>query len=63
MHLAVHGHARALDALARERLGRLRGKLVEARASFLKAYELSPNDPTVKNNLELLANSVRTLQR
>jgi Flp pilus assembly protein TadD len=41
----------------------LRGKLVEARASFLKAYELSPNDPTVKNNLELLANSVRTLQR
>ncbi len=41
----------------------LRGKLQEARKNFLKAYELAPNDPTVKNNLELLASSVRGIKR
>lgn len=41
----------------------LRGKLQEARRNFLKAYELAPNDPTVKNNLELLASSVNNIER
>ncbi|WP_265517357.1 tetratricopeptide repeat protein [Nitratireductor luteus] len=41
----------------------LRGNLVEARRNFLKAYELAPNDPTVTNNLELLASSARSIQR
>lgn len=41
----------------------LRGNLQEARRNFLKAYELAPNDPTVANNLQLLASSVKTLQR
>jgi Flp pilus assembly protein TadD len=41
----------------------LRGNLVEARRNFLKAYELAPNDPTVANNLQLLASSVRSIQR
>lgn len=41
----------------------LRGKLQEARRNFLKAYELAPNDPTVKNNLELLASSVDNIER
>lgn len=41
----------------------LRGKLQEARRNFLKAYELAPNDPTVKNNLELLASSVDNIGR
>ena len=41
----------------------LRGNLKSARSSFLKAYELAPNDPTVTNNLELLASSVRDIQR
>lgn len=36
----------------------LRGDLKSARSSFLKAYELAPNDPTVSNNLQLLASSV-----
>jgi Flp pilus assembly protein TadD len=41
----------------------LRGKLQDARKNFLKAYELAPNDPTVKNNLELLASSVDNIER
>jgi Flp pilus assembly protein TadD len=41
----------------------LRGKLQEARRNFLKAYEIAPNDPTVKNNLELLASSVDNIER
>ena len=41
----------------------LRGKLTDARQNFLKAYELAPNDPTVKNNLELLASSVDNIER
>jgi Flp pilus assembly protein TadD len=41
----------------------LRGKLQDARKNFLKAYELAPNDPTVKNNLELLASSVNSIGR
>ena len=41
----------------------LRGKLANARSSFLKAYELAPNDPTVVNNLELLASSVKNIER
>ena len=41
----------------------LRGKLQDARKNFLKAYELAPNDPTVKNNLELLASSVNNIER
>ncbi|CDX43045.1 Tetratricopeptide repeat [Mesorhizobium sp. SOD10] len=41
----------------------LRGKLQEARTNFLRAYELSPNDPTVANNLKLLSSSVRNIER
>lgn len=41
----------------------LRGKLQDARKNFLKAYELAPNDPTVKNNLELLSSSVNNIER
>lgn len=41
----------------------LRGKLQEARANFLKAYELAPNDPTVANNLKLLSSSVQNIER
>lgn len=41
----------------------LRGNLQEARASFLKAYDIAPNDPTVKNNLELLSSSYKNIQR
>jgi Flp pilus assembly protein TadD len=41
----------------------LRGNLAEARRNFLKAYELAPNDPTVANNLQLLASSTRNIQR
>ncbi|WP_179296550.1 MULTISPECIES: tetratricopeptide repeat protein [unclassified Mesorhizobium] len=41
----------------------LRGKLQDARASFLKAYELAPNDPTVANNLKLLSSSVQNIER
>jgi Flp pilus assembly protein TadD len=37
--------------------------LQDARKNFLKAYELAPNDPTVKNNLELLASSVDSIGR
>lgn len=41
----------------------LRGKLQDARANFLKAYELAPNDPTVANNLKLLSSSVQNIER
>lgn len=41
----------------------LRGKLQDARRNFLKAYEIAPNDPTVKNNLELLSSSVNNIER
>ncbi|ODA93443.1 hypothetical protein BFX40_11575 [Mesorhizobium sp. SEMIA 3007] len=41
----------------------LRGKLQDARSSFLKAYELAPNDPTVANNLKLLSSSVQNIER
>jgi Flp pilus assembly protein TadD len=41
----------------------LQGNLKVARSNFLKAYELAPNDPTVANNLQLLASSVRDIQR
>lgn len=41
----------------------LRGKLQDARTSFLKAYELAPNDPTVANNLKLLSSSVQNIER
>ncbi|WP_378951604.1 hypothetical protein [Mesorhizobium sp. ANAO-SY3R2] len=41
----------------------LRGNLQEARASFLKAYDIAPNDPTVKNNLELLSSSYKNIER
>jgi Flp pilus assembly protein TadD len=41
----------------------LRGDLPAARRSFLKAYELAPNDPTIANNLQLLSSSVKTIQR
>jgi Flp pilus assembly protein TadD len=41
----------------------LRGNLKEARANFLKGYELAPNDPTIRNNLELLSNSVKAIER
>jgi Flp pilus assembly protein TadD len=41
----------------------LRGKLVEARRKFLKAYEREPNNPTVINNLELLNSSERVIRR
>lgn len=36
----------------------LRGDLVQARASFLKAYELAPSDPTVANNLAMLKTGI-----
>jgi Flp pilus assembly protein TadD len=41
----------------------LRGKLQEARSNFLAAYELVPNDPTVRNNLTLLSSSVQNIER
>ncbi|ANT50047.1 MULTISPECIES: tetratricopeptide repeat protein [Mesorhizobium] len=41
----------------------LRGKLQDARTNFLKAYELAPKDPTVANNLKLLASSVQNVER
>jgi Flp pilus assembly protein TadD len=41
----------------------LRGKLVEARHKFLKAYEREPQNPTVLNNLKLLDSSERIIRR
>jgi Flp pilus assembly protein TadD len=41
----------------------LRGNLVKARAKFLKAYELDPENPLIVNNLELLNSSHKFIQR
>ena len=41
----------------------LRGKLVEARRKFLKAYERDPYNPTIINNLKLLDSSERYVRR
>ncbi len=41
----------------------LRGDFDNARAKFLKAYEIDPTDPTVKNNLVLLSTSWRKVER
>lgn len=41
----------------------LRGDLNGARANFLRAYELAPDDPTVANNLDLLGSSTKSVQR
>jgi Flp pilus assembly protein TadD len=41
----------------------LRGDLVSARAKFLKAHELDPLNPTIKNNLALLSSSYKYVQR
>ena len=41
----------------------LRGRLIEARRKFLKAYEREPNNPTIINNLELLNSSERIIRR
>jgi Flp pilus assembly protein TadD len=41
----------------------LRGKLVEARRKFLKAYERDPQNPTIVNNLKLLDSSERFIRR
>ena len=41
----------------------LRGRLVEARRKFLKAYERDPTNPTIANNLELLNSSALIIRR
>ena len=41
----------------------LRGNVLEARRRFLLAYEKAPNDPYVLNNLELLNESAKAVQR
>jgi Flp pilus assembly protein TadD len=41
----------------------LRGDLVRARRKFLKAYDVDPCNPTIRNNLELLNGSRRFIQR
>ncbi|WP_137700740.1 tetratricopeptide repeat protein [Marimonas lutisalis] len=41
----------------------LRGELVQARAYFLRAYEMDPSNPVTANNLELLRNSVEFPKR
>jgi Flp pilus assembly protein TadD len=41
----------------------LRGNLVAARRDFLKAYAREPNNPTILNNLKLLAGSERFIVR
>lgn len=41
----------------------LRGKLVEARRKFLKAYERDPQNPTIANNLKLLNESEKYIRR
>lgn len=41
----------------------LRGNLVGARKSFLKAYDLAPDNIVVANNLELLGASATVVQR
>ncbi len=41
----------------------LRGDLLKARSSFLRAYELDPSNPTIINNIELLRDNVGRLGR
>jgi Flp pilus assembly protein TadD len=41
----------------------LRGDLGQARRKFMKAYRLAPTNPTVINNLDLLNNSGRFVNR
>lgn len=41
----------------------LRGDLVRARQSFLKAYELDPSNERTANNIELLRSSMRFAKR
>lgn len=41
----------------------LRGNILEARRRFMMAYEKVPNDPYVLNNLELLNESAKAVQR
>ena len=41
----------------------LRGDFDNARSKFLKAYEIDPTDPTIKNNLVLLSTSWRKVER
>src|SRR5262249_55244758 len=41
----------------------LRGDLAKARVQFLKAYRLDPTNPIIVNNLQLLNNSYRFIQR
>ena len=41
----------------------LRGDLKSARRFLLKAYELDPNNPYIQNNLKLLGESEKSVQR
>lgn len=41
----------------------LRGDLYKARRKFLAAFEREPDNPTVKNNLELLNESEKSIKR
>jgi Flp pilus assembly protein TadD len=41
----------------------LRGNLVAARRDFLKAYKREPGNPTIANNLKLLDDSTRFIER
>ena len=41
----------------------LRGRLIEARRKFLKAYDRDPTNPTIVNNLELLNSSAGIIRR
>ena len=41
----------------------LRGDLQRARASFLKAYDLDPENVVVANNLQLLGSSDQAIAR
>jgi Flp pilus assembly protein TadD len=41
----------------------LRGNLTAARKDFLKAYQREPNNPIIRNNLELLNSGSRFIER
>jgi Flp pilus assembly protein TadD len=41
----------------------LRGDLLAARRQFLKAYEREPSNPIILNNLKLLDDSRRYIER
>jgi Flp pilus assembly protein TadD len=41
----------------------LRGDLNAARSKFMQAYQREPNNPTIRNNLQLLNSSSRFIQR